>query len=223
MDIEKIIKTISIERFSPYQKRYPDNIEKSFLLYQSNIEISQAFYSNLSILEVTLRNAISNSMQRHFGTSNWLDKLPVDLKIQTVEIQKRLENANKKVTIDRVFAELNFGFWTSMFNRKYAKFLWKPLLKSFPNIPHEYRKRTKVSSRLNHIRTFRNRIYHYEPIIWDIQEIVNKRKEIFSIINWIEPNTEKWARQIDTFKETKKKPPVHSYSACSGTNQTLSR
>lgn len=205
MDIEKIIKTISNERFSPYQKRYADDIEKSFLLYQSNIEISQAFYSSLSILEVALRNSINYSMQKHFQTQTWLDKLPVDLKLQTVEIHKRLENANKGVTVDRVIAELNFGFWTSMFNRKYAKFLWKPLLKSFPNIPHEYRKRTKVSSRLNHIRTFRNRIYHYDPIIWDVQEIVNKRKEIFAIINWIEPNTEKWARQIDTFEETRQK------------------
>lgn len=205
MEIEKIIKTISLERFSSYQKRHPNDIEKSLILYQSNIEISQAFYSSLSILEVSLRNSINDSLQLYFQTDAWFDKLPVNLKLPIIEIQKRLESSKKEATIDRVIAELNFGFWTTMFNRKYAKYLWKPLLKAFPNIPKEYRKRTIVSSRLNHIRTFRNRIYHYEPIIWDFEKILIEHKEIFEIIKWIESNTKNWARKFDTFNDVKLK------------------
>lgn len=111
--------------------------------------------------------------------------------------------SKKPASIDRIIAEMNFGFWTILFNRKYAKNFWKPLIKTFPHLPNDCRKRTIVSAKLNHVRTFRNRIYHYEPIIWDIREIVNKRKDIYEIMGWIEPETEKWAKSIDRFEETK--------------------
>ena len=55
------------------------------------------------------------------------------------------------------------------------------------------------------LRTFRNRIYHYDPIIWNIQELIPKRKEINEILYWIEPEIAKWAESIDTFQEVKRK------------------
>lgn len=206
VEIEKIIKTISDERFSSYLKRYPDNLKKSFFLYQSNIEISQAFYSSLSILEISLRNRINESFIKHFTNKSWYkENLPKELSKQIKETEVKLIKSGKKPTIDRVIAELNFGFWTMLFNRKYAKYFWKPLLKAFPYIPRDKRKRTFVSAKLNHIRTFRNRIYHYDPIIWNIQEVITKRKEIFEIMSWIEPEMAKWAKSIDTFEEVKDK------------------
>ncbi len=206
MKIEKIIKTISDERFSPYSKRYPDKIKKGFFLYQSNIEISQSFYSSLSILEISLRNGINKSFSEYFSNNSWhRENLPMELSKQVKEIEIKLTRSRKDPTIDRIVAELNFGFWTMLFNRKYAKIFWKPLLKVFPYIPKENRKRTIVSSKLNHIRTFRNRIYHYDPIIWDIKEILIKRKEIFDVMNWIEPEMAKWAGNIDTFEGVKEK------------------
>ncbi len=60
MNIKKVIKTISKERFEPYRKRYENDLKRGFLLYQANIQISQSFYSSLSILEISLRNAINN-------------------------------------------------------------------------------------------------------------------------------------------------------------------
>jgi len=67
------------------------------------------------------------------------------------------------------------------------------------------RKRTSVSAKLNRLRTFRNRIYHYDPIVWDIKELVLRRKEINEILTWIEPETAKWAGKIDTFNEVRMK------------------
>ena len=67
------------------------------------------------------------------------------------------------------------------------------------------RKRTSVSAKLNRLRTFRNRIYHYDPIIWGIKELVLRRKEINEILTWIEPETAKWAGKIDTFNEVRMK------------------
>jgi len=191
MEVEKIVKTISNERFSSYQKRYPNDLRKSFLLYQSNIEISQSFYSNLSILEISLRNTINQSCIKHFDTENWLkEKLPKELKRQILEIENKLKKSGKEPTNDRIIAELNFGFWTTLFNRSNAKIFWKPLLKAFPYLPKKMRKRTSISPKLNRLRTFRNRIYHYDPIVWDIRELVSRRAEIDKILTWIEPETD---------------------------------
>ena len=205
MEIKKIIKTVSKERFEPYKKRYRNDLNRSFLLYQANIQLSQSFYSSLSILEVALRNAINDSFQEYFNNKRWYKEFPIELKQQIEEVETRLLRSKKAATMDRIIAELNFGFWTILFNRKYAKFFWKPLLKAFSKIPSDCRKRTIVSAKLNHIRTFRNRIYHYEPIIWDIREIVNKRNDIYEIMTWIEPETEKWAKNIDKFDETRQR------------------
>jgi hypothetical protein len=150
-----------------------------------------------------LRNAINASFQVYFNNEQWHKEFPIELKLQIEEVESRLVKSKKAVTIDRIIAELNFGFWTILFNRRYAKYFWKPLLKAFPKLPNDSRKRTIVSAKLNHIRTFRNRIYHYEPIVWDIREIVNKRKEIYEILKWIEPETERWAKSIDRFDETR--------------------
>ena len=142
MKIEKIIKTVSQERFEPYRKRYSNDLERGFLLYQANIQISQSFYSSLSILEVALRNAINDSFHVHFKSQQWYKEFPTELKQQIEEVENRLLKSKKPATIDRIIAELNFGFWTILFNRKYARCFWKPLLKAFPKLPSDCRKRT---------------------------------------------------------------------------------
>ena len=206
MEIEKILKTISKERFSSYRKRYPNDLNKSFLLYQYNIEVSQSFYSNLSVLEISIRNTINQSCIKHFGTDDWLvENMPRTLEKQITDIKTKLLKSSKQPTNDRIIAELNFGFWTTLFNRSNAKLFWKPLLKAFPYLPNDMRKRTKVSSKLNRLRTFRNRIYHYDPIVWDLKELILRRKEINEILIWIEPETAKWADSIDTFNDVKQK------------------
>ena len=202
MSIDKIIATISKERFYPYLNCCMGNKNDALSLYQKNIEISQTFYALLSVLEVTLRNKIDNSCKIHFDTDNWLQKkLPPELLRQIIDIEIRLSKSKKEITNSRILAELNFGFWTTLFNRKYAKLFWKPLHRIFPNIPNENKKRTEVSSRLNHIRTFRNRIYHYEPIIWNATVLKYKKDEIFEVISWLDLDTSKWANQFDKFNE----------------------
>ncbi|MFV0553351.1 MAG: hypothetical protein ACK5LR_01475 [Mangrovibacterium sp.] len=205
MEIAKILNLVSQERFEPYRKRYYNDLKRSFALYQANILISQSFYSSLSILEVTLRNSINNSFQEYFDDNRWYRKLPEELRVQIEAIESKLLKSKKPISVDRIIAELNFGFWTVLFNRQYARFFWKPLIHAFPNLPSDCRKRTIVSAKLNRIRTFRNRIYHYEPIIWNIQEIVNKREEIYEILDWIEPEIKNWAISIDQFNQTKQK------------------
>lgn len=197
MSLEKIINSISKERFEPYLKR-SENTKNALFLYQKNIETSQEFYGLLSILEITLRNQVDQSCKLYFKNDNWLTEiLPIELSHQINENKSRLIKSKKEITNSRILAELNFGFWTTLFNRKYARIFWKPLHRIFPNMPKENKKRTEVSSRLNHIRVFRNRIYHYEPIIWDLEILKKKRKEILETIYWLDSDTYEWTKTFN--------------------------
>ncbi|TVR81089.1 MAG: hypothetical protein EA412_03820 [Chitinophagaceae bacterium] len=198
MNEQKIIDSISQERFDPYLTFCDRDKIKALKLYQKNIEVSQAFYAPLSVLEITLRNKIDLSCREHFKSEKWLtEKLPPILLKQVVDIEVRLTKSRKTITNSKILAELNFGFWTTLFNRQYAKIFWKPLHRIFPNVPKEKRKRTEISSRLNHIRTFRNRIYHYEPIIWDLNALRQKSQEIDEITHWLDNDTSGWAKQFN--------------------------
>lgn len=197
MSLDKIINSISKERFAPYLNRC-ENTKKALLLYQKNIETSQEFYGLLSILEITLRNKIDQSCKLYFKNDNWLTEvIPNELSHQINENKNRLIKSKKEITNSRILAELNFGFWTILFNRKYAKVFWKPLHRIFINMPKENKKRTEVSSRLNHIRVFRNRVYHYEPIIWNLEILKKKKKEILETIYWLDSDTYEWSKTFN--------------------------
>lgn len=145
-----------------------------------------------------MRNQIDQSCKLYFKNDNWLTEiLPIELSHQINENKSRLIKSKKEITNSRILAELNFGFWTTLFNRKYARIFWKPLHRIFPNMPKENKKRTEVSSRLNHIRVFRNRIYHYEPIIWDLEILKKKREEILETIYWLDSDTYEWTKTFN--------------------------
>lgn len=198
MQGQNIIDSISTERFKPYLLHCKNNSGKALRLYQKNVEVSQSFYAPLSVLEITLRNKIDQSFKNYFNNSDWLtNNLPPELLKQVVDIEIKLNRTNKNPTNSKILAELNFGFWTMLFNRHYAKYFWKPLHQIFVNIPSEKRKRKVVSSKLNHIRTLRNRIYHYEPVIWDINELKNNQNVIVELVNWMDKDTSAWLETFD--------------------------
>ena len=200
MEIQKIIKDISTERFEPYLLKCNGDIEKAFNLYEFNVKISQTFYAPLSALEVTLRNKIDQSFKSHFNEEYWLKTiLPNQMVKQVIEIEQKLIQSKKNPSSSRILAELNFGFWTILFNRNLAKTFWKPLHRIFENIPKQERKRAEISSKLNQIRTFRNRLYHYEPIIWDLEVLNQKHDLIFEVLYWINPNTSQWIKTFDSY------------------------
>jgi hypothetical protein len=58
--IEIIDPYVSRKRFSTYLRETNNDFEKAIQLYQTNIHFSEAFYPLLSILEISLRNAINH-------------------------------------------------------------------------------------------------------------------------------------------------------------------
>lgn len=63
-------------------------------------------------------------------------------------------------------ASLTMGFWTKLFSKKRYKRGGKTLLQIFPN-KRKGKNQADVYKDLTHIREFRNRIAHHEPICFD--------------------------------------------------------
>jgi hypothetical protein len=197
---------LSGPRINIYLAKANNDFDKAYRLYKLNIELSEAFYPILSVLEVSLRNSIDETLKLHFKDPYWFqNSLPIDFLPFVTEAIQKLTKQHKVITADRIIAELNFGFWNRIFNRHYASLLWKPLRLMFQNTPKHLRKRDTISEALYRIRKLRNRIYHYEPIFANLEEIENHYKEMITFLSWLDKNLPKLLSDIDRFNDVLKK------------------
>ena len=91
------------------------------------------------------------------------------------------------------------GFWVSLFNAEYEKFLWKDLRRAFPNIPKHKRQRKTISAPLNKIRSLRNRVYHNEAISWNLTRLSYLHDIIVEVISWMSPILPIWLKRVDRY------------------------
>lgn len=75
---------------------------------------------------------------------------------------------HKELVYRKTFYKQTFGFWTSLFNKQYARLFWRPLMFAFKELDNKQKQRDKIAYKINQIRKFRNRIFHYEPICNDL-------------------------------------------------------
>ncbi|MEA1880442.1 MAG: Abi family protein [Campylobacterota bacterium] len=192
---EKLIHTfITPTRFSKYQ-----TLEN----YEKNLVLSKQYYIPLSILEVSLRNAINKHFEKMYGRG-WLlhqtSFLRNDLILKIDEAKSKLNARNENINKEKLVAELSFGFWTSLFKAPYAKQMRTSDLKRiFPNLPPKNKDlidRAKLSTRLNHIRAFRNRIFHHEKII-DKHEFKDIEIEISSILVYFDEDILAFSKRLN--------------------------
>jgi hypothetical protein len=189
---------LSGPRFNVYLSKTNNDFDKAYRLYKVNIELSEAFYPILSVLEVSLRNAVNEALKLHFNDPYWFkNSLPVEFLPYVSEATQKLTAQHKNITADRIIAELNFGFWNRLFNRHYTGLLWKPLRLIFKNTPKHLRQRDTIADALYRIRTLRNRIYHYEPIFGNLQNIENQYNEMLTFLTWFDNDLPKLLTDID--------------------------
>jgi len=198
-ELERII---SKDRISPYLSKHSGDAEKALNHYKANIRISEAFYSLLSVLEIGLRNNIDNQLKRIFKVAEWYDhpdfiKYVSSFQIDRIqEARSNILREKKIITANKIVAELTFGFWTSLFDTKFDKTLWKDLRFAFPKCPKAIRQRKTICSKLNSIRKLRNRIFHHESISWSISALKDYRNEITETIDWLDGDL------VNYFKDT---------------------
>ena len=162
MKISLIKKYISTERFRSYS-----GIDE----YLENLVFSKKAYIPLSILEISLKNSINELLTEKLG-ENWLenkDFLTNDSLRKIEEAKKILYKRAEPISKSKIIAELSFGFWVNLFKKPYEmKLRTKDIQKIFTNLPPKKEKiinREVIYKELNHIRNFRNRVFHYEKVI----------------------------------------------------------
>jgi len=204
---QKLTQALSHERLSAYARRAPEHGNRVlFAHYAWNMALSESLYPVLQALEVLLRNTVDNAAQHHFGKEDWYDdsriiQHPND-RVSIDKAKRILSRQNKPLDPGRIIAELNFGFWTSLFDRRYEQVLWPRLIKTaFPYMPRRIRTRQTLSRRLHKIRILRNRIFHHEPI-WYWQDLPQQHVDILQAISWIEPAMGDLVQTIDRFPST---------------------
>jgi len=205
MDIQTFKKVFSQDRTQRYLDKFQDDEDKAMLYYKINLQISEAFYPILSILEVALRNSLNRELTKHFGTTEWHTHIAATIGLKG--INQEITNATRFITkrgetinSSKIVSELTLGFWVRVLNVEYEKILWKSLRLAFPYLPKQERKRHRVSVPLNNIRNFRNRVYHNEPIAWNFDKLVSIYDEINEVLGWLNSELPQFAKEIGRFE-----------------------
>ena len=184
---------------------YGDNVEKAIQHYKCNLKIAEACYPSLSILEVSLRNALSRELETMTGREDWyveFSTIPELHNLNKYITQATIQIANRHeiVTPSKIVEELTLGFWVSLMDSEYERILWKDLRRAFPYLSKARRQRRTVSSPLNNLRVFRNRIFHNESICWNINHVEKIHSSIIEVIMWINKDIPDWMREFDRFQ-----------------------
>lgn len=200
MEIDELERLFSKSRLDTYYRIFPNDQGKAIAYYQLNTQISESLYPLLSNFEIVLRNSIHHSFSIHFKSENWYEQIKYPELIDQIKVAKsKIALSKKEFSIDKLVSELTLGFWTALFNKKYAKDFWKPLMHAFPMITKEQKHRNTLAFKLNNIRKFRNRIFHFEPICNDLNLLEINHKNILETLQWINTNIVQWTKTIDRF------------------------
>lgn len=78
-------KVFSTKRMERYFNLYPGDEKRAILHYQCNLELAEAFYTSLSVFEVTLRNALCRELETMTGTNRLVCRIPDYPRIGQIE------------------------------------------------------------------------------------------------------------------------------------------
>lgn len=170
--------------------------------------MAQSLYPLLLYAEVSLRNLIHRSCTVHFKTDQWFQFCQQEEQIAKWElVKKRISGNLQEPSTDKIIAELTFGFWCSLLNKRNAKYFWKPLQHAFPNLDRSV-KREELASTINPVRKFRNSIFHYEPICIDLRVCWLNYLHIIHLFNWMNPELINRVKDMNTFESLYEKATI---------------
>ena len=214
MNHKKFSKLYSNARVSRFVKAANGDRRKAQKMYYANARVAQSFQPLLSFFEVILRNQLHYALAAHFNDVQWLinqktgfmsdpslthtvkktGKVMVNdfLKKEVERSERTLIGKKRNVTAGRVIAELNLGFWNSLYETHHYALLKGVPCKIFKSLPTGYG-RKEVNNAIQEIRTLRNRVSHNEPLCFSNKAYdMTHAKEMYGKINdflsWINPD-----------------------------------
>ena len=170
---------LSLARVGRFARAMNHNRQKTILLYRYNIYLSQRMFGVMHIFEIALRNKIDAHYKTHFQQNDWLLRQSRNggafyglRSASIIESHYQKLIAKHQYTHDRLFSELSFGFWTTLFDRSTFRAGGQKIHTIFtsrPNGTHQKR----INQDLDKIRQFRNRIAHHQPLCFNASDEVD--------------------------------------------------
>jgi hypothetical protein len=198
-------KVFSSKRMERYFLLYPNDENRAIKHYECNLMLAESLYVSLSVLEVTLRNALSRELETMTGREDWYAIFPTTAGLRSLnryitEASQHIVARNEQITPSKIIAELTLGFWVSLLNSEYERTLWQALRKAFPYMPKKERQRKNVSTPLNMFRRFRNRVFHNESICWNLARVEEIHDEMLKVIGWMNCDLPEWVVAQERFE-----------------------
>ena len=72
-------------------------------------------------------------------------------------------------------------------------------------MPKKKKQRKNVSAPINNFRNLRNRIFHNEPICWNIYKLAEIHNQLVEVMGWINRDLPAWVEKIDHFNNVSEK------------------
>lgn len=115
---------------------------KALRCYVWNARLCEEFYLPLQTAEVSIRNAVAETLARRF-TRNWHlgTSVPALLTAKHREhlaevVQRETARKGNALTVDHIVSGLSFGFWLNLMTVRYKNQLWQQgLRRSFLHAP----------------------------------------------------------------------------------------
>lgn len=200
---------ISAERLQAYAVPCADgqaDPKVTLARYLLNMALCESLYPALQNCEIALRNAIHQHLARLMGREDWYDASAFAMtpwgQEEIRKAKAKLHKLGKASTPGRVVAELQFGFWTSLFEAHYelhTPFLPGGIKAVFPHMPKSLHKRKDRKNDLEHIRVLRNRVLHHERIVhW--RDLDAQHDLILNVIGWISPPLRQVTHAVERFQ-----------------------
>ncbi len=195
---------ISAERLKTYEDWANSDNAEGHALYALNVALSEAFYTTLHILEITLRNSIHETLKQVHGDDWFSNRSVINDRYKVEKITQAKAKHNKNTTDGKIVAELTLGFWTSLFS-KGNKHLWGQILMPMFDARRPLQ-RKEIARRLTSVRRLRNRIAHHEPIIH--YDLISHHLEANELIGWLSTDALNWCNMHCRFLTVHPKMPI---------------
>lgn len=224
IDQAALVKLLGKSRFQPYLDESKKDKALACDLYMWATQLAGAFHSQLSFVEIALRNSLDSCIKvwnRKQGyPEDWTGEKDLAEPLYSLigkeirEARKRFSSSIKKgtpPTHDDVIAQLMFGTWVKIIYFKGSKDnakqerLWREGLHEAFQLGNNDSEREKIGKTLNDLRRLRNRVAHHENLLQvNIQSKIN---QIYSVLTAIDPDYQKLVHSRSTLRELKNKDP----------------
>lgn len=201
-ELDRVWHALSEPRLTPYLET-TNSRRDALALYEWSARTASACFEVVGHFEVLLRNALDNCLSTYFrenerGMPWFLLSIPdgehiaeavsaVRERLQQEEQSQPRRNQVVRDSRHQVVAGMTFGFWSGLLGPRYEE-LWRACLhRAFPNSTG---RRKDVSTGLERVRRFRNRLAHHDSVI-NI-DVPFEIRQIIELAGYIDTDAARW-------------------------------